>query len=68
MKEIFKSIVGMTFIIAMFMLFGAMIEIDVPELKPLIPVVKGFVFVTLLMGLIIISKSAIELIHKSRLL
>lgn len=68
MKEIFKSIVGMTLITALFMLFGAIIEFYAPELLPLFPVVKGFVFVTLMMGLIIISKSGIELIQKSRLL
>ena len=64
MKAIFKSIIGMTFIIGLFMIFGALIEFNVPELQPIASAVKGFVFITLLMGVVIISKSCIEFCYK----
>jgi len=67
MKAIFKSIVGMTLISGLFMIFGAMIQFFAPELEPLTSAVKGFVFITLLMGVVIISKSSIELFYESSL-
>lgn len=67
MKAIFRSIVGMTLIMGLFMIVGALIQFFAPELSPLKSAIKGFVFVTLLMGVVIISKSSIELVHKSRL-
>jgi hypothetical protein len=67
MKAIFKSIAGMIFITTLFMVFGASIQFYVPELEPIATVVKGFVFIILLMGIAIISKSSIELIYGSDL-
>ena len=64
MKTIFKSIVGMTLITGLFMVFGALIKFITPELEPITSAVKGFVFITLLMGIVIISKSGIDLFYK----
>jgi len=65
MKEIFKSITGMILITGLFLIFGALIQVLVPELAPIISAVKGFVFIILLMGLVIISKSFIDLFCNS---
>jgi len=67
MKAIFKSIVGMIFITTLFMVFGVFIQLYVPELEPITTVVKGFLFIILLMGIAIILKSSIEFIYGSRL-
>lgn len=67
MKAIFRSIVGMTLISGLFMIFGALIQFFAPQLGPLMSIVKGFVFITLLMGVIIISRSSIELFHRTSL-
>ena len=64
MKTIFTSIIGMTTITGLFMLFGALIQFVTPELEPITSAVKGFVFITLLMGIVIISKSGIDLFYK----
>jgi len=52
----------MTLIVGLFFVFSALIDFYAPQLGPIASTVKGFVFVTLLMGIIIISKSAIRLI------
>jgi len=65
MKAIFKSIAGMILITTLFMVFGALIELYIPEFEPIATMVKGFVFIILLMGITIISKSSIELIYGS---
>jgi hypothetical protein len=64
MKAIFRSIIGMTVIIGLFMVFGALIKFITPELEPITSAVKGYVFITLLMGIVIISKSGIDLFRK----
>ena len=64
MKTIFKSIVGMTLIIGLFMVFAALIKFSAPELELISSAVRGYVFITLLMGIVIISKSGIELFRK----
>ena len=64
MKAIFRSIIGMTAIIGLFMVFGALIKFITPELEPITSAVKGYVFITLLMGIVIISKSGIEIFCK----
>jgi len=63
MKAIFKSIAGMIFISTLFMVFGVFIQLYVPELEPIATVVKGLVFIILLMGIAIILKSSIEFIY-----
>lgn len=67
MKAIFKSVAGMILITTLFMVFGVFIQLYVPELEPIATVVKGFVFIILLMGLAIILKSSIEFIYGSGL-
>jgi len=55
----------MIFITTLFMVFGVFIQMYVPELAPIETLVKGFVFMILLMGLAIILKSSIEFIYGS---
>jgi hypothetical protein len=62
MKEIFKVLVGMTVIIGLFLVFNTITQFNAPELGLLASGVKGFVYVTLFMGVVIISKSSIELV------
>jgi hypothetical protein len=61
MKTIFRSIVGMTLIIGLFMVFAALIKFSIPELALISSAVRGYVFIILLMGIVIVSKSGIEL-------
>ena len=63
MKEIFKSLIGMTLITGIYFVFNALIDFHVPELVPMISVAKGFVFITLIMGTVVISKYMIKLIR-----
>jgi len=67
MTEIFKSIIGMTFIVGLFLVFEALIQFHVPDLGLIASFARGFVYVILFMGLIIISKSSIDLLKTSRL-
>ena len=67
MTEIFKSLIGMTFIIGLFLIFEALIQFHAPELGLIASTARGFVCVILLMGLVIISKSSIDLLKISRL-
>lgn len=67
MKAIFKSIAGMILITTLFMVFGVFIQLYVPELEPITTLMKGFVFIILLMGIAIILKSSIEFIYSSGL-
>jgi hypothetical protein len=62
MTKIFKSLIGMTFMIGLFLTFEALIQFHAPELGLMTSMVRGFVCVILLMGFIIISKSAIDLL------
>lgn len=62
MKEIFKSIIGIMFMTSLFLIFELIIQNDIPELAFLQPFLKGFVWVTLLMGFVIIFRSGYELI------
>lgn len=62
MKEIFKSIIGIMFMTSLFLIFELIIRHDIPELAFLQPVLKGFVWVIILMGSVIIFRSGYELI------
>ncbi len=62
MKIIFRSILGMTLITGLFLVFGALIQFNAPQLIPIASAVKGFLYIILLMGIVIISKSGIELV------
>ncbi len=65
MKTIFKSITGMTLIIGLFMVFEVLTQFVTPQLEPIGSAVKGFVYITLLMGILIISTSGIKRFYKS---
>ena len=63
MKEIFRGIIGMTITIGLFFVFNTLIQSYAPDLVLLASAVKGFLYITLLMGLIIVTKSGGELIY-----
>ena len=66
MTEIFKSLIGMTFMIGLFLVFEALIQFHAPELGLIASTARGFVYVILLMGLVIISKSSFDLLQTAR--
>ena len=45
MTEIFKSLIGMTFIVGLFLVFEALIQFHVPDLGLIASFVRGFVYV-----------------------
>ena len=61
-KEIFKGLVGMTLIAGLLLVFNTITEFNAPGLGLLKSAVKGFVYVTFTMGVLIIAKSGIELL------
>ncbi|MGI9531884.1 hypothetical protein [Lutimonas sp.] len=63
MKQIFITLIGMTFMMGLFLTFEALIASHAPELELMTSVVKGFAGLILLMGGVIISKSAFELVQ-----
>ena len=65
MKEIFKGLVGMTLIAGLLLVFNTITEFNAPGLGLLKSAVKGFVYVTFTMGVLIIAKSGIELLCKN---
>ncbi len=67
MTKIFKSLIGMTFMIGLFLTFEVLIQFHAPELGLMASPVRGFVSVILLMGVVIISKSTIDLLHTCRI-
>ena len=62
MKLIFKSITGIIFVSGLFLIIGSLIALYVPQLEPVVRVVKGFVFIIVLMGTTVIAKSGFDLI------
>ena len=50
MTEIFKSLIGMTFIVGLFLVFEALIQFHVPDLGLIASFVRGFVYVILFMA------------------
>jgi len=67
MTKIFKSLIGMTFMIGLFLTFEALIQFHAPELGLMASLVRGFVCVIMLMGVVIISKSTIDLLATCRI-
>ena len=57
----------MTFIVGLFLVFEALIQFHAPELSLMTSIARGFVFVILLMGIVIISKSSIDLLRSAPL-
>lgn len=66
MTEIFKSLIGMTFTIGLFLVFEALIQFHAPELGLIASIARGFVGIILLMGIVIISKSSFDLLQTAR--
>lgn len=64
MKLIFKSITGIIFVSGLFLIIGSLIALYVPQLEPVVRVVKGFVFIIVLMGTTVIAKSGFDLIFR----
>lgn len=62
MKAIFKSLLGIIVMTLLFMMISVLIQLYIPELKPIINTFQGFLFIILLMGFVIISKVTLELI------
>lgn len=67
MTEIFKSLIGMTFIVGLFLVFEALVQFHAPDLGVITSFARGFVYIILLMGIVIISKSSVDLVKTSRL-
>ncbi len=67
MTKIFRSLIGMTFMIGLFLTFEALIENHAPELGLMTSSAVGFVYIILLMGVIIISKSTIDLLRTCKI-
>ena len=63
MKEIFKGLIGMTVIIGLFLVFNTVTQFNAPDLGLMGSTVKGFLYVTLIMGVLIIAKSGMELLY-----
>lgn len=55
----------MTLITGLFMVFEALTQFVTPQLEPIGSAVKGFVCITLLMGILIISASGIKRFYTS---
>lgn len=64
MKEIFKSIIGITFFVGLVQIFNSFIEMYAVDLKFLASVFNGLVFVLILMGIMISIKSGFELMKR----
>ena len=60
MKEIFKGLIGMTVIIGLFLVFNTFTQFIAPDLGLMGSTVKGFLYVTLIMGVLIIECPRIE--------
>ena len=67
MTEIFKSLIGMTFIVGLFLVFEVLVQFHAPDLGVITSFARGFVYIILLMGIVIISKSSVDLVRTSRL-
>ncbi len=65
MTEIFKSLIGMTFMIGLFLILETLIQFHAPELDLIASTARGFVYIIFLMGIVIISKSSIDLLRTS---
>lgn len=65
MKEIFRGIIGMTITVGLFFVFNTLIQFYAPDMVLLTSAVKGFLYVTLFMGSIIVVKSGGELVYAS---
>jgi hypothetical protein len=65
MKKIFKSIIGIVSLLGMVQIFNSFIEVYAKDFTFLTSVLNGLVFVTSIMGLIIVVKSVDDLLHQN---
>lgn len=64
MKEIFKSVIGVTFFVGLVQIFSSFIEVYAMDLEFLTSILNGLVFVIILMGAIISIKSGSEMLKR----
>lgn len=64
MNKIFKSIIGIVILLGLVQIFKSFIEIYAGDFMFLTSTLKGLVFVTAIMALIIVVKSGEDLLHK----
>lgn len=62
MKEIFKSILGITFFVGLVQIFNSFIALYATDLAFMTSILNGLVFVIILMGCVISIKSGTELL------
>jgi len=62
MNKIFKSIVGIVILIGLVQIFNSFIEVYAGDFKFITSTLNGLVFVTSIMGLIIVVKSVDDLL------
>jgi len=65
MKKIFKSIIGIVSLLGLVQIFNSFIEVYAGDFAFLSSTLKGLVFVTSIMGLIIVVKSVNDLLHQN---
>jgi hypothetical protein len=63
MREVFKTIAGIVLLLGLVQIFNTYIKVYTPELLFITTSLNGIVFVTALMGLIIILKAAGDMIY-----
>ncbi|UCE94245.1 MAG: hypothetical protein JSV73_02900 [Flavobacteriaceae bacterium] len=66
MKEIFRSIFGIILTITLFLTIEIAVQLFVPELKPVLSIIKGIAIVTVLLGISIISKAVFDMTLKAK--
>lgn len=66
MREVFKSIAGIVFLLGLVQVFNSFIKVYAPELTFIAASLNGIVFVTALMGLIIVGKTVVDTFYKRR--
>jgi len=65
MNKIFKSIIGIVILIGLVQIFNSFIEVYAVDFKFITSTLNGLVFVTAIMALIIVVKSANDLLHQN---
>jgi hypothetical protein len=66
MREVYKSIAGIVFLLGLVQVFNTFIKVYVAELMFVTASLNGIVFVTALMGLVIVAKTVVDTFYKRR--
>lgn len=64
MKEIFKSILGITFFVGLVQIFNSFVEVYAQDLAFMTSILNGMVFIIVIMGFVIGLKSSMEMLYK----